>query len=82
MHWQSDRAVVAIGWTSGDITVYNENEHVLFEVSSLHRAPLVFLVWNMSGTRLISGDKVSILVLTTCYGIIHNVACIWTICMV
>ena len=58
LQWHPVKVIMAIGWRSGEITLYNESEHESFEQSSLHRKPLVFLVWNSSGSRLISGDKV------------------------
>ena len=58
MQWHPEKTIIAIGWRSGEITTYSDSEHESFEQSSVHRAPLVFVVWNASGNRLISGDKV------------------------
>lgn len=57
--WHPERKVIAIGWRSGEITVYNNHDHEFFEQSSIHRSPISVLQWNKTGSRIISGDKVS-----------------------
>ena len=56
--WHPERAILAVGWRRGEITIFNLTEPDLFEQSTVHKKPLVFLVWNLTGRRLISGDKV------------------------
>ena len=58
LQWHPESVIMAIGWRSGEITVYNKSEQESFDQSTVHRKPLVFLVWNTTGSRLISGDKV------------------------
>ena len=60
LQWHPEKVIMAIGWKSGEITVYNQSERESFDQSIVHRKPLVFLVWNTTGSRLISGDKVEI----------------------
>ncbi len=58
MQWHPVRRIAVIGWQSGEITLYNDDEQTYCEQSSLHRSPLTVLRWNKSGSRIISGDKV------------------------
>ena len=58
LQWHPEKAILTVGWSSGEITVFNLSEPNLFEQSNVHKKPLVFLVWNATGRRLISGDKV------------------------
>ena len=53
---------MAIGWRSGELTVFNMAEPELYEQSTIHKKQIVFLVWNLTGRRLITGDKVLALV--------------------
>ena len=57
MEWHPENKIIAIGWRSGEITTYNDDDHEFFEQSSIHRASISFLKWNKG--RLISGDMVS-----------------------
>jgi len=59
MQWHPVSKIVAIGWRSGEITLYNDHDKSYHEQSSVHRAPLSVLRWNKTGSRLIAGDKVS-----------------------
>ena len=59
LQWHPEKAILAVGWRSGEITVFNITEPNLFEQSNVHKKALVFLVWNSTGMRLISGDKVN-----------------------
>ena len=56
--WHPERPILAVGWRSAEITIFSLSEHDLFQQSNVHKKPLVFLVWNTTGRRLISGDKV------------------------
>lgn len=66
MQWHPVKVILAIGWRSGEITVYNESNHELFQRSSLHKKPIAFVVWNSTGSRLISGDKVKTCIMQHC----------------
>lgn len=58
MQWHQEKKIMSIGWRSGEVTTYNDQDHEFFEQSSIHRSPIRVLRWNQSGTQLISGDKV------------------------
>lgn len=65
MTWEQHRKLLAVGWRSGEISVSNleESKDVVYEQSSVHRDAILFLCWNGSGSRLISGDQVWVWVL-------------------
>ena len=60
MKWEQHRKILAVGWRSGEISMSNleETKDVIHEQSSVHRDAILFLCWNDSGSRLISGDQV------------------------
>lgn len=58
--WHPEKKIIAIGWRSGEITVYNNTEHKFYEQSSIHRAAVSIMRWNKNGSRLITGDKVGL----------------------
>jgi len=59
MRWEQHHKLVAIGWRNGEISVSNlEGAKDVYEQSSVHRDAILFLCWNESGSRLISGDQV------------------------
>ena len=58
LQWHPEKTIVAVGWSSGEITLCNGTEHKTYEQSSVHKKIVVFVVWNSTGSRLISGDKV------------------------
>ena len=60
MQWHPEKKVIAIGWRSGEITTYNGTEHKFYEQSSIHRSAVSIIRWNKNGSRLITGDKVSL----------------------
>ena len=62
LQWHPEQKIVAIGWRSGEITVYNDEQHTFYEQSSIHREVITLLNWNHHGTRLVSGDQSGLLV--------------------
>lgn len=60
MTWEHHHKILAVGWRSGEISVSNleDAKDAVYEQSSVHRDAILFLCWNGSGSRLISGDQV------------------------
>lgn len=56
--WHLTRKILAVGWQTGEIMIWNEGEQELFEAPHLHKSEIAVLHWNASGTHLVSGDKV------------------------
>ncbi|KAH9494870.1 hypothetical protein Btru_015870 [Bulinus truncatus] len=55
--WHPTRKIIAVGWETGEITVWNEQDKELIEAPHLHRAEVVCIIWSSNGTRLISADN-------------------------
>ena len=58
--WHPNKKVLAVGWESGELMVWSEQEKELYEVPSMHKAEITVLQWSSNATRLVSGDIVSI----------------------
>lgn len=58
LQWHPMSNILGVGWRNGEIIIYNANSHEVYEQSTVHNKSLVFLIWNLSGSRLITGDKV------------------------
>lgn len=59
MVWHPSKRIMAVGWESGELFLWNDHEHELREIQSLHRAPISILQFSAAGTRLVSADAVS-----------------------
>lgn len=57
--WHPFKRILAIGWESGELFIYNDHEHELHEIQSLHRSPLSVLHFSSGGKRLVTADTVS-----------------------
>ena len=58
MDWHPDKKILAIGWLSGEISTYNVSERRAYDQSSYDQSPILVLKWNQSGRRIITGDRV------------------------
>ncbi len=56
--WHPTRKILAVGWESGEIQIWNETEKEMYEVLQLHRRDITALQWTSNGTRLLTTDKV------------------------
>lgn len=56
--WQSDKKIVAIGWQTGEVVIWNEGERDLLDVPALHKSAITCLKWSAKGSRLVSTDQV------------------------
>ncbi|KAK3865459.1 hypothetical protein Pcinc_025661 [Petrolisthes cinctipes] len=54
--WHPTKRILAVGWESGELFLWNDHEHELHEIQSLHRAPISILQFSSAGTRLVSAD--------------------------
>lgn len=57
--WHPQKKILAIGWESGELFIYNDHEHELHEIQSLHRSPISVLEFSIGGKRLVTADTVS-----------------------
>ena len=58
LEWHPEKKILAVGWRSGEITTYNNDDEQIFEQSSIHRSPTNVVRWNENGSRLLSMDQV------------------------
>ena len=40
--WHPVRKILAIGWQSGDLLIWNEHDHELHEASSIHQSAVLY----------------------------------------
>ncbi|KAM7433446.1 hypothetical protein ABFA07_016329 [Porites harrisoni] len=59
--WHPVRKILAIGWQSGDVLIWNEHDRELHEASSIHQSPVKFVQWSSNGNRLVTCDQAGIL---------------------
>ena len=62
--WQTQKKILAIGWESGELVIWNEGERDLHEVPKLHNSAISCLAWSVKGSRLVSTDQVGLSIYT------------------
>ncbi|XP_046855391.1 intraflagellar transport protein 140 homolog isoform X2 [Xenia sp. Carnegie-2017] len=61
MSWHPVRKIIAIGWTSGELNMWNEHDHDLHEVYSIHKSNITVIKWSHNGQKLVTADQNGIL---------------------
>lgn len=59
MSWHPMRKIIAVGWTNGELITWNEHDHDLHEVYSIHKSKINIVKWSHNGHRLVTGDQVN-----------------------
>ena len=59
MQWHPSKKILAVGWESGEVLIWNEHDHELYEVVHLHKTEIKSVHWTSNGTRLLTVDAVS-----------------------
>ena len=78
MSWHPVRKIIAVGWSNGELLMWNEHDRDLHEVYSIHKSKINTVKWSYNGHRLVSGDQVILKKLKTknCMGIVgENLKC-------
>lgn len=50
------KAMIAIGWSDGQISLFDETQNVTAELLHIHTLPIASFSWSSHGSKLISAD--------------------------
>lgn len=56
--WHPIQRILAVGWETGELYLWNDHEEELHQIQSLHRAPISILHFSQAGSRLVTADQV------------------------
>ncbi|XP_050392806.2 intraflagellar transport protein 140 homolog [Patella vulgata] len=59
--WHPTKRIIAVGWDTGEITIWNEQDHEVSDAVHIHKKEVSILHWSTNGSRLSSGDKGGVL---------------------
>ncbi|BFZ17235.1 hypothetical protein BsWGS_20274 [Bradybaena similaris] len=60
--WHPTRKILAVGWETGEISLWNEQDKELIDATHLHRSEVTVMHWSSNGTRLLTADTSGVLI--------------------
>eukprot|EP00056_Hartaetosiga_gracilis_P002835 m.57093 g.57093 ORF g.57093 m.57093 type:complete len:1349 (+) comp11214_c0_seq1:56-4102(+) len=59
--WHPTKKLLATGWESGEVIMWNEETQSLYEGQTVHEGHITALTWSYDGSRLFSADEDGVL---------------------
>lgn len=61
LRWHPTKPVLALSWDNGEVMLMTHPSGEQIVLPTLHTASITLLEWSSSGSRLVTGDQVSLL---------------------
>ncbi|ESO09812.1 hypothetical protein HELRODRAFT_92025 [Helobdella robusta] len=61
--WHPSKKVLAVGWSTGEITTQNINDNEISESAKTHQSSICVMHWSTGGSQLLTGDAEGLLII-------------------